>query len=137
MTTRTVSIMLTELEVRRNLAPAVIEAVHRLRDQGCTYDEIGYLISGPDRRDPSSRILKLLTRYPDRHPGMVIEDPASTLTAYRLLSERAHSNIVGLHRRGVSMRRIAEAAGYSESAISKRLHGRAGTGPLRLPRHAY
>lgn len=120
MTRRTVSHMLAELETRRDLGPAVLEAAHTLRDQGWTYRDIGVAIYGPNIRNGSHQARTLLARHPERHPEHTTTDPARTIATYRLLTERADNTIRELYERGVPTHRIANAAGCTASGVRTR-----------------
>lgn len=133
MTARPISIMLAELEARRDIAPTVVEAAHRLHDQGWTYNEIGSLLYGHTRRSRTTQTGNLLARHPERHPNLTIADPVNALTVYRLLTARVHDNITGLREQGVAVKDAAAAAGFSANAIWCRVSGRSSPETVRFP----
>lgn len=131
--THTISHMLAELAARRDIAPAVLEAAHQLRDQGWTYNAIGSVLYGPMRRSRTTQTRNLLTRHPERHPDLTISDPVNTLTVYRLLTARVHDNIMDLREQGVAVKDIAAAAGCSTFAIWHRVSGKSSPETVRFP----
>lgn len=132
-TTRTISHMLAELKARRDMAPAVIEAAHQLRDQGWIYEEIRQALYGTKPRNPSSQCNAFLARHSERRPDLTINDPVKTLTVYRLLTARAHDNIMDLREQGVAVKDIAAAAGCSTFAIWHRVSGKSSPETVRFP----
>ena len=132
-TTRTISHMLAELKTRRDMAPAVIEAAHQLRDQGWIYEEIGQALYGTNLRSPSSQGNAFLVRHSERRPDLTITDPVKTLTVYRLLTARVHDNIMGLSEQGVAVKDIAAAAGCSDNAVWHRINGVTSPEIVRFP----
>lgn len=133
-TTHTISIMLAELEARRDMAPAVIEAAHRLRDQSWTYEEIGQALYGTHPSNPSSQCNAFLSRHSERRPDLTINDPVNTLTVYRLLTARVHDNITGLGEQGVAVKDIASAAGCTANAVWYRINGVTSPEIVRFPK---